>query len=152
MKKTLAVLALCALFTSMSIAGATQEAENIPARRAAVQANDIEWTGEISGSYGVGRGENHTVLGSLEGNYKSRGSARVKGFFLVNWTSEDGSKSGKMRGIFTQNALFGKISGDGYNRTARIMGFLRYNDSKFIGRIMSWVGPAVYIYGDHWLL
>ena len=152
MKKTLLVLALCTLFVSMSVAGAVPQAENMQLQRTRVQPQDIEWTGEISGNYGVGRGENHTVLGTLEGNYKARGGNRIRGFFLVNWTSENGIKSGQIRGIFTQQALFGKISGDGYNRTARVMGFLRYNDSKFIGRIMSWIGPAVYIYGDHWTL
>jgi hypothetical protein len=152
MKKTLLVLALCTLFVSMSVAGAVPQAENMQQRRIKEQPKDIEWTGEILGSYGIGRGENHTVLGTLEGNYKTRIAQRMKGFFLVNWTSEDGTKSGQIRGIYGRRGLIGKISGDGYNQSARIIGFLRYNDTKFIGRIMSWVGPAVYIYGDHWTL
>ena len=152
MKKTLISLALCTLFITVSVAGATPQADVMQTRQVNTEPKNVEWTGEILGSYGVGRGENHTVLGTLEGFYKTRIRNRMRGFFLINWTSEDGTKSGQIRGVFTNRALFGKISGDGYNQSARIMGFLRYNDSKFIGRIMSWVGPALYIYGDHWTL
>ena len=152
MKKTLSMLTLCTLLISMSIAGVVSQVETIQISRTLKETTPVEWTGEFSGSYGIGLGENHTVLGSIEGGYKSNAGNRICGFFLANWTSLDEIKSGNIRGIFTPHAILGKISSDTYNRTARAIGFLRYNDTKFIGRIMSWIGPAVYIYGDHWTI
>ena len=55
MKKTLATLALCALFVSMSVAGATPQANDIQPQQVVLEPKNVEWTGEISGSYGVGR-------------------------------------------------------------------------------------------------
>ncbi|MBU1940930.1 MAG: hypothetical protein KKC68_04080 [Candidatus Thermoplasmatota archaeon] len=151
MKKTIAVLALCALFATMSIATAVPQHQE-RYRQETVTTPQVEWTGEFDGQFGIGRGDNHTVLGYIDGFYKIRTQNRMRGYFAGNWTTINGTKSGQFRGIFSERGIIGRISGDGYNRTLRFMGFFRYNETKFVGRIMSWVGPAVYIYGDHWEL
>lgn len=151
MKKTLAVLALCTLFVTMSVAGAvTVQQDRV--RQETVTTPQVQWTGEFDGQFGIGRGENHTILGYMDGFFKTRTQNRMRGFFAGNWTSVNGTRTGQIRGIFSERGIIGRISGDDYNRTLRFIGFFRYNETKFVGRIMSWVGPAVYIYGDHWML
>lgn len=140
--KKIAILSLCLLFLGASLAaaapGMTQtETQTIP----------LAPTGTFEGNIGYKRpNQNATIIGTLNGTYE----ARVRGYrFIGEWETEN--NSGTLRGAFGRHFLVGRVSTlvNGTQRSLPIVGFIRYNETMFIGRFMAPVGPALYFWGSH---
>lgn len=160
MKKTLAILAICVLLGSMSSVASvttpqmnmvkTDEMKNLPSSDTTISLEGEDWTGEFKGAFGELKkiswsGEwNFTKWGYLAGYYKGgikRGKFAGK-LFDLNQTA-----FGAIGGYYGRHYLIGRIKiGE---QKAPIIGFLFRNETFFIGRIMSFFGPAPHILGHH---
>ena len=91
-------------------------------------------------------GENYTLLGFLAGYYHQ--GARTRGYYAGVWNTTDNATVGGMGGIAFGIFTFGRIQ---VKEGPKIpyTGFLLNNQTHFIGRIMSFVGKPVYMYGIH---
>jgi len=154
MKKIVAVLAVCVLFASMSIATAApipkiddlkNDMSNI---EITYPTTDGDWTGEFIGAIGdlkkVNGEWDFTASGYMAGVYKGYN----RGKFIGNLYDLDETKVGSIAGYYGKGLLVGRISIN--NRRAPIVGFLLHNETMFLGRIMSLIGPAPHMIGYHW--
>jgi hypothetical protein len=140
--KKIAILSLCLLFIGVSIAaaapGLTQQV---------TQTTPLASSGTFEGNIGYKRpGQNATIVGTFNGTYE----ARIRGYrFIGDWETEN--NTGTMRGAFGRHLLIGKVSTlvNGTQRSLPIVGFIRHNETMFIGRFMAPVGPALYFWGYH---
>ncbi|MFH0750146.1 MAG: hypothetical protein V1917_04530, partial [Candidatus Gottesmanbacteria bacterium] len=104
----------------------------------------LDPTGTFDGVVSPQRGPNATIVGTISGNYTLRNRG---GLFNGEWNTVN--NTGTFRGIFGRHFLVGRISGDGYDRTVPIVGFLWYNTTNFAGRFMAPIGPALYFRGNY---
>ncbi|MDH7507155.1 MAG: hypothetical protein QHH15_05150 [Candidatus Thermoplasmatota archaeon] len=106
--------------------------------------------GSFSGFIGYPRHQDPIILGNISGFYKLRNRG---GAFNASWNieTENHSGSGTVRGIFGRHILLGRLSAEGYNQTLPIIGFIGFNTENltFIGRAMSYIGPALYFWGTY---
>ena len=158
MKKILAILAVCILLGGMS----TVTAVTIPQMNAVkeLEKNAIstseklysptgeDWSGKFIGAFGelkkVGEEWNFTKWGYLAGVYKGGN----KGKFYGNLYDLNETQFGNIGGYFGKSILIGRIKIG--CKKAPIVSFLFHNETMFIGRIMSLIGPAPHIIGYHW--
>lgn len=110
----------------------------------------VEPDGSFSGYIGIPKQQDPIIMGNISGVYKLRNRG---GGFNASWDIEykNFSGAGTARGFFGRNILLGKLSADGYNKTIPIIGFIKFdvNNQTFIGRAMSYVGPALYFWGTY---
>jgi hypothetical protein len=140
--KKIAIVGLCLLFLGTTIAAASpgfiqQTTQTMPL------ASD----GTFEGNVGYKRqGQNATIVGTINGTYETRNRG---GRFTGDWATEN--RTGTLRGAFGRHFLIGKISTmvNGTTRSLPIVGFIRYNNSQFIGRFMAPIGPALYFWGEY---
>jgi len=142
MMKKIAILSLCLLLLGVSIVaaapGLTQQI---------TQKMPLAPTGTFEGNIGYKRqGQNATIVGTISGTYEMRNRS---GRFTGDWATEN--RTGTFRGGFGRHILLGRISAmvNGTERTLPIVGFIRAQDNKFIGRFMAPVGPALYFWGNY---
>lgn len=134
------IVALCVLFASMSIATAA------PLRTK--EMNVLNSDGTFSGYIGIPRQQDPIVMGTISGTYQLRNRGGVfNGDWAIDYQNRSGA--GTVHGWFGRHILLGRISGE--NRTLPIIGFIGFNTTshEFIGRAMSFVGPALYFWGTY---
>jgi hypothetical protein len=141
MKKLLIICAIFIMLASTSIVTAVQPIKD---------ARVIDPDGSFSGYIGVPKQPDPIIVGNISGIYKigNRG-----GGFNAIWDIDyqNRSGSGTVRGFFGKHILLGKLSVEGYNKTLRIIGFIGFDkvNHTFIGRAMSFIGPALYFWGTY---
>ena len=142
MKRILAVLAMVFLFISMSVATAA------PLKNKEINVLDAD--GSFSGYIGVPRQQDPIIMGTISGEYQLRNRG---GGFTGDWTIDYQNKSGAgtVRGFFGRRMLLGRLTIEGVNRTLPLIGFIKFNTENltFIGRAMSFIGPALYFWGSY---
>lgn len=156
MKKILALLTICILLGGMPMVTAVSipqekvvnnQVKNRLSAPEPYAPMEGDWTGEFVGAFGnlkkVDGEWNFTKWGYLAGGYK--GGKREK--FAGNLYDLNETKFGTIYGYYGHNLLLGKIKIGG--KKAPIIGFLLHNENMFIGRIMSFLGPAPHIIGYH---
>ena len=153
MKKILAVLAVCILFASIStVTAATipkvDDLKNdMPKIETTYPTTEGGWTGEFAGAIGnlkkVDGEWEFTASGYMAGVYNGVNRGRFAG----NLYDLDETKVGTIAGYYGRGLLVGKITMN--DRRAPIVGFLLHNETMFLGRIMSLMGPAPHIVGYH---
>jgi len=140
--KKIMTLSLCLLFVSVSVAvaapGLTYQA---------TQTKPLAQEGTFEANIGYRRqGHNATIVGTMNGTYLMRNRG---GRFTGDWTTEN--RTGTLRGVFGRHILIGRISTlvNGTEKSLPIVGFLKAQDGQFIGRFMSYIGPALYFWGTY---
>jgi len=140
--KKIAIVCVCLMFLGISIAAA---APNL--QRHTQQLLTLDPTGTYEGYIGIPehQGQNATIVGTINGTYELRNRG---GRFLGDWETEN--RSGTMRGRFARHVMMGRISMmvNGTERSLPVIGFIRIQNNSFIGRGMSYFGPALYFWGD----
>jgi len=140
MKKLFAVITIFVLFASMSMVAALQAGT--------INKRVLDPDGSFTGYIGFPRPQDPIILGNISGLYKLRNRG---GGFNASWDIDfqNHSGTGTVRGIFGRHILLGRLSADGFNKTLPIIGFIRFNteNQTFIGRAMSFIGPALYFWG-----
>lgn len=155
MKKILAILAICVLFASMSVATAAPIPTVDVLKNKMLNIEEIysttgeDWTGEFVGALGnlkkVNGEWNFTAHGYMAGVYKGNNRGRLFGnLYDLNQT-----KVGTIAGYFGKGLLVGRVTANS-GQKAPIVGFLFHNATMFVGRIMSLMGPAPHMLGYHW--
>jgi len=159
MNKKLLIIGICTLFVLMPTLVAAPSLNSFKKiKTLPTQPLDLslptptleEYDGTFIGAFGrVYKAENGSwakeAYGYLAGVYK-QGSRykRVIGYIYdLNQT-----QVGYIGFISANRFLFGKIK-NMQNQSAPIVGFIFYNEEYFIGRIMSYVGPAPHIWGAY---
>ena len=140
--KKIAIIGVCLLFFGATFAAATTR----PLQQI-TQPTTLEPTGSFEGMFGYKQmNQNWTVVGTMEGNYTARNRGTQ---FIGEWTARN--YTGTMQGGFSSFLLLGRISAmiNGTQRTLPIVGFIFTNSTHFVGRFMSFIGPALYFYGTH---
>jgi hypothetical protein len=140
--KKIAIICVCLMFLGISIAAAVPTVT-----KQLLQTNPVDPTGTFDANIGYKRqGQNATIVGTMNGTYTMRARG---GRFTGDWATEN--RTGNMRGAFGRHLLVGRISTlvNGTERTLPIVGFLRAQNSSFIGRFMAPVGPALYFWGTY---
>lgn len=142
MKKLLIISAVFVFIISMTIVSA------VPLRNK--ESTFLDPDGSFSGFIGIPKQQDPLIFGNISGEYKLRNRG---GLFNASWNidTENHSGLGTVRGIFARHILLGRLSAEGYNRTFPIIGFIRFNTQNhtFIGRAMSFIGPALYFWGSY---
>jgi len=156
MKKKLLIICICALFVLMPTLVATPSIN--PAKKIKLQIEIsglpapivTDYDGTFIGAFGrVYKAENGSwakeAYGYLAGVYKAGVRyKRVLGYIYdLNQT-----QVGYIGFISANKFLVGKIK-NMQNQSAPIVGFIFYNEEYFIGRIMSFFGPAPHIWGAY---
>jgi hypothetical protein len=140
--KKIAFVCVCLLFVSVSMTAAA------PTLKQHTQRFTVDPTGTFEGYLGVPehQGHNETVVGIMNGTYWLRNRG---GRFTATWETEN--RTGALRGGFGRHLLIGRISTmvNGTQRSLPIIGFLKAQDNEFIGRFMSYIGPALYFWGTY---
>ena len=157
MKKILGILAICVLLGSMSSVAAvnipqmnivkTDVMKNLPSTDTTISSEGEDWTGEFLGKFGelkkVGEEWEFTEWGYLAGVYKGGNKGKFGGKIF----DLEQNELGAIGGYYGKYFLIGRIKiGE---QKAPIIGFLFHNETMFIGRIMSFFGPAPHIIGYH---
>jgi hypothetical protein len=141
MRKLLAISAIFIMLVSMSMVTAVQ-----PIKDARVLEPDGSFSGYITDILQ----QDPIILGNISGVYKMRNRG---GGFNASWDLEyqNFSGSGTVRGFFGRHILLGKLSIVGYDKTLPIIGFIFFDklNQTFIGRAMSFIGPALYFWGTY---
>jgi hypothetical protein len=121
--------------------------ENIPKLKDFYPSEHPDWAdGWYLGIWFDKTGDEYTFLGFLAGYYHQ--GARTRGYYAGVWNTTDNATVGGMGGIAFGIWTFGRIQvKDGPK--IPYSGFLLHNETHFIGRIMSFVGNPVYMYGIH---
>lgn len=102
-----------------------------------------EWAdGYFIGAWGA----NEEVFGYFAGYYHLRGDKQ--GFYLGIWNTTDNTQVGAIWGFYNYIFTFGIVN---VSEGARfpVVGFLLLNETHLAGRIMTLVGPPVYMVGIH---
>lgn len=152
MKKILIVLTICLLFASMSVVTAFSKIEglsdDILNTEITYQPTDEDWTGEFIGALGVLKrinGEwNFTTGGYIAGVYKGLN----RGKFAGNLYNLNETKVGTIAGYYGRGLILARMTIN--EQKAPVVGFIRYNETMFIGRAMTVIGPAPHMVGYHW--
>ncbi|MBN2065832.1 MAG: hypothetical protein JW771_03375 [Candidatus Thermoplasmatota archaeon] len=110
-----------------------------------------EWTPDgffigVWGLYTPDAENNFTVLGYLGGYYK--GQAR-RGSYVGMWNTTNNSYIGYLAGVYRGPFTHGVINVSGGENRLPFVGFLLKNETLFFGRVMSLIGPPVYMIGFH---
>lgn len=140
--KKITILCICLLFAGTTIAAATPRLEHKTTLFA------LAPSGTFEGYIGIPehQGHNETIVATMQGTWELRNRG---GRFNGEWATEN--KTGTLRGGFGRNLMVGRISTT-INETERslpIIGFIRIQNNSFIGRGMSYIGPALYFWGDY---
>jgi len=138
--KKLVVLALCVLFASVSIAIAT------PLKTK--ETNVLNTSGTFVGYIGIPGQQDPIIMGNISGTYQLRNSGGAfNGIWDINYKNYSGA--GTVQGRFGKHILIGRLSVQ--DKTLPIIGFIGFNatSQKFLGRAMSFVGPALYFWGTY---
>ncbi|MCX6667849.1 MAG: hypothetical protein NTV74_06420 [Euryarchaeota archaeon] len=156
MKKKLLIIGICALFVLMPTLVATPGQNSAKKIKPQIEVPSLptpvldDYDGTFVGAIGrVYKAENGSWVkearGYLAGVYKSVGKyKRVLGYlYNLNQT-----QVGYIGFISANKFLVGKIK-NMQNQSAPIVGFIFYNEEYFIGRIMSFFGPAPHIWGAY---
>lgn len=140
--KKIAIVCVCLLFLGIALVSAA------PTQKQHAQVFTLDPTGTFEGSIGVPehQGQNATIVGTMNGTYWLRNRG---GRFTASWETEN--RTGTLRGGFGRHLLIGRISTmvNGTERSLPIVGFLKTQDNEFIGRSMSFIGPALYFWGTY---
>ena len=91
-------------------------------------------------------GEEYTLLGYMAGYYHKWNSNN--GYYGGVWNNTDNTTTGAMGGIAFGIFTFGRIHFSEENKIP-YSGFLLKNETHYLGRIISFVGDPVYMYGIH---
>ena len=91
-------------------------------------------------------GDEYTLLGYMAGYYHKGGQNR--GYYGGVWNNTDNTTVGAMVGIYFGIFTFGRIHLSEENKIP-FSGFLMKNETHYVGRVMSFVGDPVYMYGVH---
>jgi|PlaIllAssembly_1097288.scaffolds.fasta_scaffold1211327_1 uncharacterized membrane protein len=141
MKKLLSILAIVILFASMSTV-------------TSVSLSAISTTGTFEGNIGYRTNGSWVPIGNISGSYTDVGWLGYRwGGFNGNWSINNGNTTGSMQGRF-RLLIIGRISTviNGTQRQLPIIGFLGSKpNGEFLGRVMSYVGPALYFWGNYQL-
>ena len=136
----IAIVCVCLLFLGIALASAA------PAQKQHAQFFTLDPTGTFEGYIGVPehQGHNATVVGTMNGTYWLRNRG---GRFTASWETEN--RTGTLRGGFGRHLLIGRISTlvNDTERSLPIVGFLKAQDNDFVGRFMSYIGPALFFWG-----
>lgn len=155
MKKTLIIIGICALLISMPALTAFPITKfnptiNLPEELTSIQTLPAP---EYDG----------TFVGGLGNIYKENGEWKVDTYAYLAGVYKVGIRFNKLYGkifnldeeeigeiaaYFGHKIIIGWIKGE-EDKKAPIIGFLFYNEEKFLGRIMSMFGPAPHIYGEY---
>jgi hypothetical protein len=153
MKKTLLIIGICAVLISMPALTAFEISEkptNIPKFEAPPVTKPLaDYDGTFVGGMGnVYKDENDEWVfdthAYIAGVYKGGKYKRVVG----NIYNLDEEQIGTFGFISGKWLLIGRVV-NMEEEKAPIIGFIFYNDQYFIGRIMSFFGPAPHIYGEY---
>lgn len=114
-----------------------------------IPASLPEYDGTFIGGIGeISKDEEEWIFdahGYLAGVYKTgRRVNRLYGHIF----DLDEEQIGVIKALFVQRIIIGRIE-DMQGNSAPIIGFLLYNDEHFVGRIMSFFGPAPHIWGEY---
>jgi hypothetical protein len=141
MKKLMVIGALSLLFLSM-------------VSLTSVPVSTASKTGTFEGNVGYRVNGSWVPIGNISGAYTDVGWLGYRwGRFNGSWSVEKQNITGTMQGRF-RLVILGSISAQ-INETQRrfpIVGFLGGNNKgDFVGRCMSYVGPALYVWGTYQL-
>jgi hypothetical protein len=154
MKKTWIVIGICSLLLALPTIPAvpyhttktikpicsTEEFPTLPTPSAE------NYDGTFVGAFGVIYKENdewaNETWGYLAGVYKGGNRKRLYG----NIYNLDEEQIGTIGAFFGQSITIGRIENMNGEK-APIIGFLFYNEDYFVGRIMSFFGPAPHLWG-----
>jgi hypothetical protein len=138
-KKLLPILAIFMLFASMSTVLSSP-------------LSQVSTTGTFEGNIGYRINGSWVPTGNISGTYTDVGKLGYRwGRFNGTWSYNDKNMSGSLQGRF-RLLIIGRVSADinGTMRQFPIIGFLGSNNQgKFVGRVMSYVGPALYLWGTY---
>jgi len=111
-------------------------------------------TGTFDGNIGYRTNGSWVPVGNISGTYTDVGWLGYRwGRFNGTWSLNNGNITGTLQGRF-RLLILGSISAviNGTQRQLPIVGFLgRDNKGEFIGRCMSYIGPAFYFWGNYQL-
>jgi len=142
MKKLFVITTIFVLICSMSVVTSFQFKNEEP--------TFLDPEGSFSGFIGIPKQQDPIIIGNISGVYKLRNRG---GAFNASWdiNTENYSGFGTVRGIFGRHIFLGRLSIEGFNRTLPIIGFIKFDTEnfKFIGRGMSYIGPALYFWGTY---
>lgn len=141
MKKVLTIGAVSLLFVSML------SISSVPVSTAVK-------TGTFEGNVGFRINGSWVPVGNISGSYTDVGWLGYRwGRFNGSWNVDKENITGTMHGRF-RLVILGSISAliNGTQRQFPIVGFLGSdNKCQFVGRCMSYVGPALYLWGTYQL-
>jgi hypothetical protein len=138
MKKILTILAISLVFASLSA---------VPSI-----SSSTTTTGTFEGNIGYRINKSWVPIGNISGTYEGLGPLGYRwGRFNGTLSTQNGTITGSMQGRF-RLVILGRISAviNGTQRQLPIVGFLgATNKGEIIGRVMSYVGPALYFWGNY---
>jgi hypothetical protein len=151
MKKTLLIIGILATLISMPVMTAFQISEkttNFPKPETILAQPNEQYDGTFIGGIGQIYQEDdewiYDASGYIAGVYKGGNYKRV----FAKIYNLDEEQVGSMWFITGNRILVGRIMGMDENK-APIVGFFFYNEQYFVGRIMSFFGPAPHIWGEY---
>lgn len=156
MKKTWIVIGICAVLLAMptfsafpNIATKTIKPTYPPIEIPSLPTPAAEdYDGTFIGAFGVIYKENeewaYETWGYLVGVYKGGNQKRLFGYIY----NLDEEQIGYIGAFFGNSIIIGRIK-NMEEDSAPIIGFLFYNEEYFVGRIMSFFGPAPHLWGEY---
>ena len=142
MRKILVISTIFVLLISMSMVSA------LPLKNK--DSLIINPDGSFSGFLGFPRTQDPIILGNISGEYKMRNRG---GAFNASWNIdyENHSGTGTIRCFFGRRLLFARLTIEGFNQTLPVIGFIGFDTENltFFGRAMSYIGPALYFWGNY---
>lgn len=122
--------------------------ESMPELKEFYQDEPPDWAdGWYIGAWLDKNGDDYNILGYLAGYYH-KGTRPNRGFYAGVWNVTGNNTFNGMGGIALGIFTFGRIQLPNEKKIP-YTGFLFTNQTHFVGRIMSVVGPPVYMYGIH---
>jgi hypothetical protein len=142
MKKLLAIVIILIFFGTIS-ASAISLSEQVFKPRPKENK-----TGTFEGEIGYPREGEWNAVGELSGTFQQRNRVSV---IDGQWILTEREASGTVKAIFRSRILIGRITIDGAERRAPIIGFIFFREEtqEFGGRFMSIIGPALYFKGTY---
>lgn len=142
MKKLLVIFTILIFFGTIS-ASAISFSEQV---LKPLPKDDV--TGTFEGEIGFPREGEWNAVGELSGTYTQRTRVSV---IDGEWNLPERDATGTVKAIFGRHILIGRITIDGEDRKAPIIGFIFFREEtqEFGGRFMSIVGPALYFKGTY---
>jgi len=142
MKKLLAIFTILIFFGTIS-ASAINTTEQV---LKTLEKDDV--TGTFEGEIGFPQQGEWNAVGELSGTYQQRARVSV---IDGEWSIPERDATGTVKAIFGRHILIGRITIDGAERKAPILGFIFFREEtqEFGGRFMSIIGPALYFKGTY---